>query len=157
MQDGDGDPDSLEPLEQLETLEPQSLEYIEDPYFIRLESHATPSLDEDEDDESEAVTWSRLSPPDLHDDSLLCVETEFVSDQKPRRGRLLVFKRRVRDVRVTFQDLSKPYLVKISSHNNYKKFLGLAAGGSTNTKPAHITLDAEQWCFEMNIFAVVVL
>lgn len=113
--------------------EPQSVEYIEDPYFIRLESHATPSFDEDPD-QDEIETWSRLSPTvhtdlqDHDDDSFLCVETEFVTHSR-HKARLLIFKRKIRDVRVTFQDLSKPYLAKISSQNNYKKFLGLSASG----------------------------
>ncbi|KAJ1531729.1 hypothetical protein ONE63_000394 [Megalurothrips usitatus] len=52
------------------------------------------------------------------------VETEFV---KPARGLLgLISKKRRRPlVRVTFQDLTKPYFSKMSSANNYRRFLQL--------------------------------
>ncbi|XP_026272213.1 uncharacterized protein LOC113202287 isoform X3 [Frankliniella occidentalis] len=52
------------------------------------------------------------------------VETEFV---RPARGLLgLISKKRRRPlVRVTFQDLTKPYFSKISSASNYRRFLQL--------------------------------
>lgn len=55
------------------------------------------------------------------------VETEFV---KPTRGLLgLISKRRRRPlVRVTFQDLTKPYFSKMSSASNYRRFLQLVRG-----------------------------
>ncbi|KFB50298.1 hypothetical protein ZHAS_00018418 [Anopheles sinensis] len=48
-----------------------------------------------------------------------------------RRIRALFNRRKIRDVRVTFIDFSKPYLARISSGDNYKSFLniGSAAGG----------------------------
>lgn len=125
-----------------ENEEPQSLEYMEDPYFIQLESGATPSLDppEEEDGGGEEECWAALNSLDMerdlpldidtNEDSMLCIETEFIMDNRKRR--LRIFKKKMRDVRVHFQDLSKPYLVKISSQNNYKKFLGLGNGGVDN-------------------------
>ncbi|XP_059615419.1 tumor protein D54 isoform X2 [Phlebotomus argentipes] len=120
--------------------DPPSLEYIEDPYFPRLANGATPSLDEvtefdhrslfgDED----TCEWSRETELYLRsltldqllgvpDDELQTVEAEFVPASRARRIRLLT-KRKLRDVKVTFIDFSKPYLARISSNENYKKFL----------------------------------
>lgn len=52
------------------------------------------------------------------------VETEFV---KPTKGILGLLSRKGRRplVRVTFQDLTKPYFSKMSSTNNYRRFLQL--------------------------------
>ncbi|KAL9913832.1 tumor protein D52 isoform X4 [Glossina fuscipes] len=70
---------------------------------------------------------------------LQAVETEFIAaklaNQTPsmsiaKRFRLKFFtKQTMRDVKVTFIDFSKPYLAKISSNENYKRFLNI---GSTN-------------------------
>ncbi|GBP39983.1 Uncharacterized protein F13E6.1 [Eumeta japonica] len=114
--------------------EPVSLEYMEDPYFVPPDDDSTPSFDVavDELDELEGTApawddherdWRAL--PDLADEAL-CIETEFYMDN--RRRRLRIFRKRIREVRVTFQDLSKPYLAKVSSHANYKKFLGITPG-----------------------------
>ncbi|XP_014367023.2 tumor protein D52 isoform X2 [Papilio machaon] len=116
--------------------EPASLEYMEDPYFVPPDDDSTPSFDVavDELDELEELTsWPRDTEaeedwralPDLAD-SALCIETEFYMDN--RRRRLRIFRKKIREVRVTFQDLSKPYLAKVSSHTNYKKFLGITPG-----------------------------
>lgn len=117
--------------------EPASLEYMEDPYFVPPDDDSTPSFDVavDELDELEELSnWPRDADaeadwralPDLAE-SALCIETEFYMDN--RRRRLRIFKKKIREVRVTFQDLSKPYLAKVSSHTNYKKFLGITPGG----------------------------
>lgn len=120
-----------------EASEPASLEYMEDPYFLPPDDSSTPSFDVavDELDELEDIVnwpqddteaeWRAL--PDLAE-SALCIETEFYMDN--RRRRLRIFKKKMREVRVTFQDLSKPYLARMSSHTNYKKFLGITPGGS---------------------------
>lgn len=114
--------------------EPASLEYMEDPYFVPPDDDSTPSFDvavDELDELADLAAW-RLrendvdSLPDLAD-SALCIETEFYVDN--RRRRLRIFKKKMREVRVTFQDLSKPYLAKVSSHTNYKKFLGITPGG----------------------------
>lgn len=98
---------------------------------------STPSFDlavDELDELEELANWPRDSDaeadwralPDLAE-SALCIETEFYMDN--RRRRLRIFKKKIREVRVTFQDLSKPYLAKVSSHKNYKKFLGITPGG----------------------------
>ncbi|XP_072940757.1 tumor protein D53 isoform X3 [Epargyreus clarus] len=114
---------------------PASLEYMEDPYFVPPDDDSTPSFDVavDELDELEEIAnwpqddteadWRAL--PDIAE-SALCIETEFYMDN--RRRRLRIFRKKMREVRVTFQDLSKPYLAKVSSHTNYKKFLGITPG-----------------------------
>ncbi|XP_073812753.1 uncharacterized protein isoform X2 [Musca autumnalis] len=80
---------------------------------------------------------------------LQTVETEFIisklANQSPsmsiaKRFRLKFFtsKRTMRDVKVTFVDFSKPYIAKISSSENYKKFLNIgspsASGSEINAK-----------------------
>ncbi|KAF9801595.1 hypothetical protein SFRURICE_015089 [Spodoptera frugiperda] len=143
-------------------VEPTSLEYMEDPYFVPPDDDSTPSFDVavDELDELEELpSWPHNDPdadwrmlPDLAD-SALCIETEFYVDN--RRRRLRIFRKKMREVRVTFQDLSKPYLAKMSSHTNYKKFLGIAvaaeeampttgAAGDANTPDELAGLTPEQ-------------
>ncbi|XP_030027585.2 tumor protein D54 isoform X1 [Manduca sexta] len=117
------------------SVEPTSLEYMEDPYFVPPDDDSTPSFDvavDELDDLDELHTWTQDDPeadwrtlPDLAE-SALCIETEFYMDN--RRRRLRIFRKKMREVRVTFQDLSKPYLAKMSSHTNYKKFLGITVG-----------------------------
>ncbi|XP_028178239.1 tumor protein D54 [Ostrinia nubilalis] len=116
-------------------MEPASLEYMEDPYFVPPDDESTPSFDvavDELDEVEEIANWPHDDPeadwralPDLVD-SGLCIETEFYMDN--RRRRLRIFRKKMREVRVTFQDLSKPYLAKVSSHTNYKKFLGITLG-----------------------------
>lgn len=138
---------------------PLSIEYIEDPYFTQLETDVNPSFDEvnefdDQyyDNEIDAAEWSAetelylrsltldqiLAIPDelelTHD--LQTVETEFspIIEQKPVKKffRLKLFsKKALREVKVTFIDLSKPYLAKISSNDNYKKFLNMSTTGKS--------------------------
>lgn len=71
------------------------------------------------------------------------VEAEFVPRSEPERERFrshlqslnrirkirFMTKKAMRDIKVTFVDLSKPYLVKISSNDNYKKFLNISSPG----------------------------
>ncbi|XP_063375653.1 tumor protein D54 isoform X1 [Cydia amplana] len=142
-------------------VEPASLEYMEDPYFLPPDDGSTPSFDVavDELDELEERAWPQddldatwRALPDLAD-AALCIETEFYMDN--RRRRLRIFKKKMREVRVTFQDLSKPYLAKVSSHTNYKKFLGITpgaeevipgagAGGDSQTPDELVGLTPEQ-------------
>ncbi|CAK1602181.1 unnamed protein product [Parnassius mnemosyne] len=142
--------------------EPASLEYMEDPYFVPPDDDSTPSFDvavDELDELEELASWPRDSEaeadwralPDLAD-SALCIETEFYMDN--RRRRLRIFRKKIREVRVTFQDLSKPYLAKVSSHTNYKRFLGItpgaeeamanAGGGDTHTPDELAGLTPEQ-------------
>ncbi|XP_050326228.1 uncharacterized protein LOC126756851 isoform X1 [Bactrocera neohumeralis] len=141
--------------------EPVSLEFIEDPYLPKLDNITTPSLDEDTELDDQLVDladWTNETEQYIRDltldqifydvDSdytntleLQAVETEFIAtklaNQLPstsiaKRFRLRFFtKRSMREVKVTFIDFSKPYLAKISSSENYKKFLNI---GSTITK-----------------------
>ncbi|XP_011209705.1 tumor protein D54 isoform X2 [Bactrocera dorsalis] len=141
--------------------EPVSLEFIEDPYLPKLDNITTPSLDEPTELDDQLVDladWTNETEQYLRDltldqifydvDSdytntleLQAVETEFIAtklaNQLPstsiaKRFRLRFFtKRSMREVKVTFIDFSKPYLAKISSSENYKRFLNI---GSTITK-----------------------
>ncbi|XP_014475778.1 PREDICTED: uncharacterized protein LOC106745047 isoform X2 [Dinoponera quadriceps] len=111
----------------------ESLEYEEDVYYSKLTS--TPSFDDidevgDDVDELVVHCW-RDSNGEIDeivvDDGNLSVETEFVPEESgPRDGG--DGRRKRRSVRVIFQDLSKPYLAKISNSQNYKKFLELVKG-----------------------------
>ncbi|XP_061400584.1 tumor protein D54 isoform X2 [Musca vetustissima] len=92
---------------------------------------------------------------------LQTVETEFIisklANQSPsmsiaKRFRLKFFttKRTMRDVKVTFVDFSKPYIAKISSSENYKKFLNIGSPSSScefdntgNTSPAASVASAD--------------
>lgn len=164
------------------SIEPSSLEYIEDSYLPKIDHNTTPSLDEiseydyrflngdeldlnDVYDENGACHWSEETdlylrsltldqilnvPDDLIDDpELQTVETEFSPIEEntttnviSRTNRLKNFlstnklrfltRKKMRDVRVTFVDFSKPYLAKISSGDNYKNFLNM--GNHTGTK-----------------------
>lgn len=137
--------------------DPPSLEYFDDPYFPVLENGATPSLDEvtefdhrslyencanhDWSEETElyirSLTLDQILgyPEDSLDPlELQTVETEFSSvnkcEKQSKAFRLKFFtKRALRDVKVTFIDFSKPYLAKISSSDNYKKFLNINESG----------------------------
>lgn len=58
-----------------------------------------------------------------------------------RIRRIRLFTRRaMRDIKVTFVDLSKPYLVKISSNDNYKKFLNISSPGRDARHPFLVKL-----------------
>lgn len=159
------------------SIEPSSLEYIEDEYLPTLDHNDTPSLDEiceydyrflkcdDLDlneiyDENGPSHWSEEAdlylrsltldqilsvPDDFIDDTteMQTVETEFYpfEEHSPptnplsRANRLknylrtnklrFLTRKKMRDVRVTFVDFSKPYLAKISSRDNYKNFLNI--------------------------------
>lgn len=151
------------------SIEPSSLEYIEDSYLPKLDNNGTPSLDEiteydyrfgerddeiDDYDENDVCQWSEetdlylrsltidqiLDIPDDLTDEMQTVETEFspmmlsngtqgqnkIKNYLISTNRLRFFTRKkMREVKVTFVDFSKPYLAKISSGDNYKKFLNI--------------------------------
>lgn len=157
------------------SIEPSSLEYIEDSYLPKMDYNVTPSLDEITDydyrfmrcddldelngvyDENGACHWSEetdlylrsltldqiLTIPD-DDPEMQAVETEFSpveqssasapSGQNKLRNYFIstnklrfLTRKKMRDVRVTFVDFSKPYLAKISSGDNYKNFLNIGS------------------------------
>ncbi len=152
------------------SVEPSSLEYIEDSYLPKLDNNVTPSLDEVcdydncdencdlyEDDGGGVCQWSEeterylrsltldeiLKIPDdgLDDSEMQAVETTFtpINQNAKRLASLNKFKnylastnrlkfltkKKMLEVKVTFIDFSKPYLAKISSGDNYKKFLSI--------------------------------
>lgn len=109
----------------------ESLEYEEDVYYSKLTT--TPSFDDidelgDEETDELVVHCWRDSNGEIDeivvDDGNLSIETEFLQEGGSQDGR----KKKRRSVRVIFQDLSKPYLAKISNSQNYKKFLELVKG-----------------------------
>ena len=112
-----------------------SLEYEEDCYYSYVAESGTPSFDhwpEDEevlvDEDGNFVVPGENLPLTSLDDQLSAeedafrVEAEFYSKAKSKKN-----------VRVTFQDLSKPYLAKVSSPRNYRRFLQLVKGNLINS------------------------
>lgn len=100
----------------------ESLEYEEDCYYAYVAESGTPSFDHCWPEDGNLV---ENLPASGLDDSLaaevdpFCVEAEFYSKPASRKAR---------SVRVTFQDLSKPYFAKVSSPRNYRRFLQLVKG-----------------------------
>uniref|UniRef100_A0A0K8TQQ2 Putative tumor protein d54-like isoform x5 n=1 Tax=Tabanus bromius TaxID=304241 RepID=A0A0K8TQQ2_TABBR len=125
--------------------EPVSLEFIEDPYIPKLDNCNTPSLDEPTEFYENSCDWSEetelylrsltldqilVDTTNYDSFELQTVEAEFGKKVCPpsKRWRLKFFtKRSMRDVKVTFIDFSKPYFAKISSSENYKKFLNIGS------------------------------
>lgn len=115
----------------------ESLEYEEDVYYSALTT--TPSFDDidevgDDVDQLVVHCW-RDSNGEIDeivvDDGNLSVETQFLPEESESRdGASNSGRRKRRSVRVIFQDLSKPYLAKISNSQNYKKFLELVKGAA---------------------------
>lgn len=149
------------------SIEPSSLEYIEDSYLPKIDQNSTPSLDEleefdvcDELDDDFNEHWTEEAdlylrsltldqiltiPEDAIDEQeMQTVESEFTTPfednssavtssnrfknylLKTNRLKFLT-KKKMREVRVTFVDFSKPYLAKISSGENYKSFLNIGS------------------------------
>ena len=77
----------------------------------------------DENIEMQSVEFSHVD-----NNALVCDGSRNFLEKTKNKWRLLT-RRKMRDVRVTFVDLSKPYILKISSSDNYKKFLNI--GGTT--------------------------
>jgi hypothetical protein len=99
-----------------------SLEYEEDCYYSYVAESGTPSFDHcwpEDENFVENVPVSGLDESLAAEVDPFCVEAEFYS--KPAN-------RKARSVRVTFQDLSKPYFAKVSSPRNYRRFLQLVKG-----------------------------
>lgn len=174
------------------SIEPSSLEYIEDSYLPKLDNNGTPSLDEiteydyrfgerydeiDDYDERDVCQWSEetdlylrsltidqiLDIPDDLTEEMQTVETEFspmmhsngtqgqnkIKNYLISTNRLRFFTRKkMREVKVTFVDFSKPYLAKISSGDNYKKFLNIG-----NQQPGDFIL----WVVNLFFFVFSIL
>lgn len=103
------------------------------------------------DEDIENILIDPIHDVDLDDQQR--VEAEFVphssSDGERFRNHLqslsrirkirFLTRKAIRDIKVTFVDLSKPYFVKISSNDNYKKFLNISSPGRLNY-PSHLFL-----------------
>ncbi|XP_018912876.1 uncharacterized protein [Bemisia tabaci] len=111
-----------------------SSDYEEDCYFAFVEKSETPSfdiddpewVDDDDGDAFEIVDGDVTCVGDVIDPQLgetCLVEAEFYN-QKPGRGK----RKPVKGVRVKFQDLSKPYVARVTNQTNYHRFLQLVKG-----------------------------
>lgn len=129
--------------------EEHSLEYIEDPYFNPEVNTTTPSLDEldhveylnDEDLletelalfdlrqlEYDEINCNSLSS--LNNDESVNVEAEFFITKKANDIIQRFFKGRLKkQVRVTYCDLTKPYLAKLPKNSNFRKYLDISNNG----------------------------
>lgn len=126
--------------------EEQSLDYIEDPYFNPQDSTSTPSLDELEnieylndydilENELELFDLRQLdfddvnchSLPSLSDmDESVNVEAEFFNVKRANAIIRAFFKKDFKkQVRVTYCDLTKPYLAKLPKDSNFRKYLAI--------------------------------
>lgn len=127
--------------------EQSSLEYIEDPYFNPQDSSSTPSLDDiDSEDyisessdllenELELFDLRQLDFHELNYDSLssingndesVNVEAEFYIVKRANDILRRFFKKNLKkQVRVTYCDLTKPYLAKLPKEHNFRKYLGI--------------------------------
>lgn len=100
----------------------ESLEYEEDCYYSYVAEAGTPSFDHcwpEDGNFVENLTVSGLDDSLAAEVDPFCVEAEFYSKPASKKAR---------SVRVTFQDLSKPYFAKVSSPRNYRRFLQLVKG-----------------------------
>lgn len=126
--------------------EEQSLDYIEDPYFNPQDSTSTPSLDLLEnveylndfdilENELELFDLRQLdfddvnthSLPSLSDlDESVNVEAEFFKVKRANAIIRAFFKKDFKkQVRVTYCDLTKPYLAKLPKDSNFRKYLDI--------------------------------
>ncbi|XP_063931950.1 tumor protein D54 isoform X2 [Zophobas morio] len=120
--------------------EEHSLDYIEDPYFNPQTSTATPSLD-DLDSLDYDVLENELELFDLRqldfdeancnslpqNDESVNVEAEFFNVKRANAIIRAFFKKDFkRQVRVTYCDLTKPYLAKLPKDNNFRKYLDIS-------------------------------
>lgn len=126
--------------------EEQSLDYIEDPYFNPQDSTLTPSLDELDsieylndydilENELELFDLRQLDFDEIHGSSLpslsnidksVNVEAEFFNVKRANAIIRAFFKKDFkRQVRVTYCDLTKPYLAKLPKENSFRKYLDI--------------------------------
>jgi len=127
----------------------ESLEYEEDAFYSKLTT--TPSFDDidevgnEEVDELVVHCW-RDSNGEIDeivvDDYNLSVEAEFLQEGGPRDKN----GNKRRSVRVIFQDLSKPYLARISNSQNYKKFLELVKGAEEGAERERRNIASFAFC-----------
>ncbi|KAF5275660.1 hypothetical protein FQA39_LY06772 [Lamprigera yunnana] len=113
----------------------ESLDYIEDPYFNPNDATCTPSLEDltDDDDfpenEYDLFDLRHLEFEDIHTfhpDESINVETEFFNVKRANNIIRSFFKTSFkRQVRVTYCDLTKPYLAKLPKDSNFRKYLDI--------------------------------
>lgn len=112
---------------------------------LTLEQILGVSSDEDVDADLEMQTVEAEFSPPLHSETSMNGTTSNLSSERrtgvgvmrsilankllnSRTNKFNLFsKKRIRDVRVTFIDFSKPYLARISSGDNYKSFLNIGS------------------------------
>lgn len=148
--------------------EPTSLEYIEDPYFNPNET-TTPSLDEiDEspdsseetdilENELELFDLRQLDFHELNYDSLISlngndesvnVEAEFFVVKRANDILRKFFNNKIKkQVRVTYCDLTKPYLAKLPKEHNFRKYLGITIQNGNNSIHFNVFCDCFGFCF----------
>ncbi|KAI4466151.1 tumor protein d52 [Holotrichia oblita] len=167
--------------------EQSSLDYIEDPYFNPQVTTSTPSLDDlddveylDENDilenELELFDLRQLDFDDLNFNSLgsngndesVNVETEFFNVKRANAIIRAFFRKNFKkQVRVTYRDLTKPYLARLPKDNNFRKYLDISNGNAEDAMAAgdqlppttdlsHMTLEEkhkqeEEWRAELAV------
>lgn len=129
-------------------------DYMEDPYFNPKDSTSTPSLDELDsydclsdnellESELELFDLRQLdfddtncnSLPSINNDEFINVETEFFNVKRANAIISAFFKNKLkRQVRVTYCDLTKPYLAKLPKDNNFRKYLDISMNGNGKYK-----------------------
>lgn len=125
--------------------ENHSLDYIEDPYFNPNESNTTPSFDQLDhveylndydilENELELFNLKQFEFDELNANSLnfssldesVNVEAEFFNTKRANAIIRAFFKKDFkRQVRVTYCDLTKPYLAKLPKDSNFRKYLDI--------------------------------
>ncbi|CAG9863425.1 unnamed protein product [Phyllotreta striolata] len=123
--------------------EDPNLDYIEDPYFNPQHSGATPSLDEPDlndydllENELDLFDLRRFDFDEIANNSLhslpedtesISVEAEFFNVKRANAIVRAFFKNKLkRQVRVTYCDLTKPYLAKLPKDSNFRKYLDIS-------------------------------
>lgn len=126
--------------------EEHSLDYIEDPYFNPPDNTLTPSLDECEnveylddydvlENELELFDLRQLDFDEVNCNSLpsdesVNVEAEFFKVKRANAIIRAFFKKDFKkQVRVTYCDLTKPYLARLPKDSNFRKYLDICTDG----------------------------
>nr|CAH7743728.1 unnamed protein product [Callosobruchus chinensis] len=144
--------------------EDHSIDFIEDPYFNPQDSSQTPSLDEPDNSDTELDIYDLLDIDNLKlldfdevtysslQDESVNVETEFISVKRANAIISAFFKNKFkRHVRVTYTDLTKPYIAKLPKDSNFRKFLdissneeAMAAGDHQAPDLSHLTAEEKE-------------
>lgn len=136
--------------------DPPSLEYIEDPYISPTAiTSETPSLDELDNfeyldpNELDIFDLRQLDFDELNANSLtslsgndesINVEAEFFKVKRANAIIRAFFKNDFkRSVRVTYCDLTKPYLAKLPKESNFRRYLDISKGDGKKS-PMQIAL-----------------